>query len=107
VARAAAFAARPNADGGMPLSPGGASNARSTAWAIQALVAAGRDPARVRRRGARSPLAYVRSLHGALGRRALLAHKLPITGLGHGAGAHRPRPQPISDPIRGIGCPIE
>ena len=44
-ARAAAFlAARQNADGGLPLTPGGASNAQSTAWAIQALVAAGPRP---------------------------------------------------------------
>ncbi len=68
VARAATFlAARQNADGGLPLTPGGASNAQSTAWAIQALVAAGRDPARLRRRGARSPLAYLRSLQAGSG----------------------------------------
>jgi energy-coupling factor transport system substrate-specific component len=68
VVRAGAFlAARQNADGGMALSPGGASNAQSTAWAIQGLVAAGRDPARARRRGARSPLAYLRSLQGPTG----------------------------------------
>ena len=68
VSRAAAFlAARQNADGGLPLSPGGASNAQSTAWAIQALVAAGRNPDRVRRRGSRSPLAYLRSLQGSSG----------------------------------------
>jgi energy-coupling factor transport system substrate-specific component len=63
VRRAGAFlAARQNSDGGMPLTPGDDSNAQSTAWAIQGLVAAGRRPARARRRGARSPLAYLRSL---------------------------------------------
>ena len=68
VRRAAAFlAARQNADGGMPLSIGGDSNAQSTAWAIQGLVAAGRDPDRARRRGARSPLAYIRSLQTSNG----------------------------------------
>jgi energy-coupling factor transport system substrate-specific component len=68
VSRAASFlAARQNADGGMPLSPGGGSNAQSTAWAVQALVAAGRNPDRVRRRGSRSPLAYIRSLQTASG----------------------------------------
>jgi energy-coupling factor transport system substrate-specific component len=68
VARAAAFlAARQNADGGLPLVPGDDSNAQSTAWAIQGLVAAGRDPARLRRGGARSPLAYIRSLQTASG----------------------------------------
>ena len=40
------------------------SNAQSTAWAVQGLIAAGRDPARLRRGGARSPLAYLRSLVG-------------------------------------------
>jgi energy-coupling factor transport system substrate-specific component len=68
VQKAATFlAARQNADGGLPLSPGGASNAQSTAWAIQGLVAAGRNPDRLRRRGARSPLAYIRSLQSARG----------------------------------------
>ncbi len=66
--RAATFlAARQNADGGMPLSIGGASNAQSTAWAIQGLAAAGRNPDRARRRGARSPLAYIRSLQVSSG----------------------------------------
>ncbi len=68
VSRAASFiGARQNADGGLPLTPGGASNAQSSAWAIQALVAAGRNPDRVRRRGARSPIAYLRSLQGSSG----------------------------------------
>ncbi|HUR86801.1 MAG TPA: prenyltransferase/squalene oxidase repeat-containing protein [Solirubrobacteraceae bacterium] len=68
VKRAVAFlAARQNADGGLPLTPGGDSNAQSTAWAIQGFVAGGRDPARVRRGGAASPLAYLRSLQGASG----------------------------------------
>jgi energy-coupling factor transport system substrate-specific component len=63
VRRAARFLARrQNPDGGYPLQPGGPSNAQSTAWAVQALVAAGRNPGRQRRNGARSPLAYLRSL---------------------------------------------
>jgi energy-coupling factor transport system substrate-specific component len=63
VRRAASFIlAHQNPDGGFPLQPGGPSNAQSTAWAIQALIAAGRDPDRARRGGARSPLAYLRSL---------------------------------------------
>ncbi len=66
--RAAAFlVARQNPDGGMPLEPGDDSNAQSTAWAIQGLVAAGRDPDRVHRGGSRSPLAYLRSLQSASG----------------------------------------
>ncbi len=63
VRRAVAFLlARQNPDGGFPLVPGAGSNTQSTAWAVQALVAAGRDPARVRRGGSRDPLAYLRSL---------------------------------------------
>ncbi|HSD81518.1 MAG TPA: prenyltransferase/squalene oxidase repeat-containing protein, partial [Solirubrobacteraceae bacterium] len=63
VARGARWlAACQNRDGGFPTSPGGASNAQSTGWAVQGLLAAGRDPGRVRRRGSRSPLGYLRSL---------------------------------------------
>jgi Prenyltransferase and squalene oxidase repeat len=51
-----------NLDGGYPQQPGGESNAQSTAWAVQGLVAAGRNPGSVRRRGSRSPLGYLESL---------------------------------------------
>ena len=54
-------------DGGFPLRVGDASNAQSTAWAVQALVAGGVDPARVRHAGSRDPLAYLRSLQAADG----------------------------------------
>ncbi|MGI8558001.1 MAG: ECF transporter S component [Solirubrobacteraceae bacterium] len=61
--RAAEFIlAHQNSDGGFPLSPGDESNAQSTAWAVQALVAAGRDPIAVRRGGSRDPLAFIDSL---------------------------------------------
>jgi energy-coupling factor transport system substrate-specific component len=61
--RAARFLARrQNPDGGYPLQPGGPSNAQSTAWAVQALVAVGRNPDRQKRNGAKSPIAYLRSL---------------------------------------------
>jgi uncharacterized membrane protein len=49
-------------DGGFPQQPGGESNAQSTAWAVQGLIAAGRDPGSVRRRGSRSPLGYLETL---------------------------------------------
>ena len=63
VRRGAAFLRRSqNADGGYALQPGGRSNAQSTAFAAQGLLAAGVDPERVHRRGARSPLAYLRSV---------------------------------------------
>ena len=58
---------RQNPDGGFPLQPPAGSNAQSTSFVIQALVAAGRNPDRVRRRGSRSPDAYLRSLIGSNG----------------------------------------
>jgi len=51
-----------NLDGGFPQQPAGESNAQSTAWAVQGLLAVGRDPRSVRRRGSRSPLGYLESL---------------------------------------------
>ncbi len=51
-----------NADGGFPQQYGGESNAQSTAWAVQGLIAAGRSPAGVRRNGSRSPVGYLESL---------------------------------------------
>jgi energy-coupling factor transport system substrate-specific component len=51
-----------NLDGGFPQQYGGESNAQSTAWAVQGLIAAGRSPASVRRRGSRSPVGYLESL---------------------------------------------
>jgi energy-coupling factor transport system substrate-specific component len=63
VTRAVGFLRRSqNPDGGFPLGPDSPSNAQSTAYAVQGFVAAGRDPARVRRRGSRDPQAYLRSL---------------------------------------------
>ncbi len=51
-----------NPDGGFPQQYGGESNAQSTAWAVQGLIAAGRAPGSVRRRGSRTPLGYLESL---------------------------------------------
>ncbi|MCW3014722.1 MAG: Prenyltransferase/squalene oxidase [Solirubrobacterales bacterium] len=63
VSRAAAFLrARQNRDGGFPLSPSAPSNAQSTAFAVQALVAAKVNVDRVRRGGSRPPLGYLGSL---------------------------------------------
>jgi energy-coupling factor transport system substrate-specific component len=56
VRRAARFLVRhQNLDGGFPLQPGAGSNAQSTAWAVQALIAA-------RHGGVRRALGYLRSL---------------------------------------------
>ncbi len=53
-----------NLDGGFPQQYGSESNAQSTAWAIQGLIAAGYNPNAVRRRGSRSPVGYLESLRG-------------------------------------------
>ena len=68
LARASGFLVRAqNLDGGYPQEKGGLSNAQSSAWAVQALVAGGRDPAAVKRAGSRSPLGYLESLVAADG----------------------------------------
>jgi prenyltransferase beta subunit len=51
-----------NPDGGYPQESGGESNAQSTAWAVQGLIAAGHDPESVRRGDGRSPIGYLQSL---------------------------------------------
>jgi hypothetical protein len=56
-----------NSDGGFGQSAGRSSNAQSTAYAVQGLVAAGRDPGTFRKSG-RSPLVYLRSLQRRNGR---------------------------------------
>ncbi len=53
--------AEQNSDGGFPSQPGAESNAQSTAWAVQGLLAAGVDPAGLRH-GGHSPLDYLTSL---------------------------------------------
>jgi prenyltransferase beta subunit len=63
LARASAYlVASQNPDGGFPQQRGGESNAQSTAWAVQGLLALGRDPASVKRSGSRSSLGYLESL---------------------------------------------
>jgi len=51
-----------NLDGGFPQQYGSESNAQSTAWAIQGLIAAGQHPSTVRRHGSRTPTGYLESL---------------------------------------------
>jgi energy-coupling factor transport system substrate-specific component len=62
-ARAVAFIrAAQNRDGGFPSQPGSTSNAQSTAFGVQGLIAAGVSPATLHRHGARSPIAFLDSL---------------------------------------------
>jgi prenyltransferase beta subunit len=63
LARAGRFLIRAqNRDGGYPQQPGGESNSQSTAWAVQGLIALGRDVSTVTRAGSRSPVGYLQSL---------------------------------------------
>ncbi len=63
VEHAVAFLLRAqNLDGGFPEQPGAASNAQSTAWAVQGLTATGRNVEEIHRSGSRSPLGYLQSL---------------------------------------------
>jgi len=57
-----------NRDGGFPVFPGGGSNAQSTAFAVQGIVATRRNSRRFRAPGSRrEPIAYLRSLIGGDG----------------------------------------
>jgi energy-coupling factor transport system substrate-specific component len=95
------LAGRQNPDGGFPLQPGAASNAQSTAWAIQGLLAAGRDPARVHRGGARDPLAYLRSLTGPTGevRYSRVSRQTPVWVTAQAVMALARKPLPLA-PVR-------
>jgi len=91
------LAAHQNPDGGYALQPPAASNAQSTAFAVQGLIAAGRNPDRQRRRGARSPLAYLRSLQAADGsvRYARTAVQTPVWVTAEALAALARRPLPV------------
>ncbi|MGH2883534.1 MAG: prenyltransferase/squalene oxidase repeat-containing protein [Solirubrobacteraceae bacterium] len=54
-------------DGGFPGEPGAGSNAQSTAFGVQGLLAAGANPSSMRRGGGPSPIDYLRSLIAADG----------------------------------------
>jgi prenyltransferase beta subunit len=96
--RAAAYlASSQNADGGFPLQRGAGSNAQSTAWAIQGLLAAGRDPAAVRRGNGRDGLAYLRSLTASNGeiRYSRTSRQTPVWVTGQALMALARKPLPI------------
>jgi energy-coupling factor transport system substrate-specific component len=59
--------AQQDRDGGFPSQPGSGSNAQSTAFAVQGLIAARVNPSSLHRRGAPSPIAYLQSLIGGDG----------------------------------------
>jgi energy-coupling factor transport system substrate-specific component len=51
-----------NPDGGYPQQAGGESNAQSTAWAAQGLLAVGYNPSTFRGRGIQAPIGYLETL---------------------------------------------
>jgi prenyltransferase/squalene oxidase-like repeat protein len=89
-----------NLDGGFPQQPGGESNAQSTAWAVQALVAAHRAPARALPLASRSPLAYLQGLVGPDGsvRYSRASAQTPVWVSAQTLTALAGKPMPIEPP---------
>jgi uncharacterized membrane protein len=83
-----------NADGGFSLRKGDTSNAQSTAWAVQAFVAARQDLAAVRVGQSRTPLAYLASLQAANGsiRYSRTSAQTPVWVTSYALMALRKRP---------------
>jgi energy-coupling factor transport system substrate-specific component len=86
-----------NADGGLPQQRGGSSNAQSTAWAVQGLVAARVPLSGIRRSGSPTPLAYLRSLIGPSGavRYSRTSTQTPVWVTAYAVLALSRRPLPI------------
>jgi energy-coupling factor transport system substrate-specific component len=113
ITRALAFLVRAqNADGGYPQQTGGESNAQSTAWAIQGLIAGGRDPRRLTRGGSRSPVAFLATLLAPDGsvRYSRTGAQTPVWVTAQALTALAGRPLPIGPPrvhaaAAGAGAP--
>ena len=90
-----------NRDGGYPQQPGGSSNAQSTSWAIQGLLALGRNVSIVTREGSRSPLGYLHSLIAPDGsvRYSRTGAQTPVWVTAQALTALAQRPLPIA-PVR-------
>jgi energy-coupling factor transport system substrate-specific component len=100
-ARAVGFLRRQqNGDGGFASQPGGGSNAQSTAWVVQGLEAAGVNPSGLHRHGARSPVAYLRSLIGPGGQIAYARgnRQTPVWVTGEALMALDGKPLPLAVP---------
>ena len=91
-------------DGGFPLSPGDPSNAQSAAFAVQALIAGGRDPGR-RGHAARSPLGYLASLQAPDGsiRYSRTSSQTPVWVTGQALAALARRSLPVV--VTAVGHP--
>ena len=102
VARALAYLrGAQNPDGGFGQSAGSRSNAQSTSWAVQGLVAAGRAPASFRRDG-RSPLAYLTTLQQGDGsfRYSRSSTQTPVWVTGQVIAALQRQAFPVAEPRR-------
>jgi prenyltransferase beta subunit len=90
-----------NADGGFGQMKDDTSNAMSTAWAVQGLVAAGRNPRAFRRSG-HDPLSYIVSLQSANGavRYSRTSAQTPVWATAEALTALARRPYPIPAPRR-------
>jgi energy-coupling factor transport system substrate-specific component len=102
-ARAVAFLRRhQDRDGGFPSQIGGESNAQSTAWAVQGLLAAGVNPATLHRAGAGSPLQFLSSLIAGDGhvRYSRSSDQTPVWVTAQALLALRERPFPIAPVAR-------
>jgi hypothetical protein len=82
------------------------SNAQSTAWAVQGLEATGVDAVGLHRHGARSPLAYLRSLIGANGSVAYARgqSQTPVWVTGEALMALQGRPLPLAPVPRPVSA---
>ncbi|HEX4838748.1 MAG TPA: hypothetical protein VFV03_09530, partial [Solirubrobacteraceae bacterium] len=90
---------------GYPLQRGGESNAQSTAWAIQGLLAAGHDPRAITRRG-HSPLGYLEGLIASDGsvRYSSASSQTPVWVTAEALAALAGKPLPIA-PAGGPSVP--
>jgi Prenyltransferase and squalene oxidase repeat len=90
--------AQQNRDGGFPSQPGSGSNAQSTSFAVQGLIAAGVDPGSLHRRGAPSPLDYLRALIAGDGhvRYSRGADQTPVWVTGEALMALDGKPLPLA-----------
>ncbi len=94
-------------DGGFPGMPGAGSNAQSTAFAVQGLLAAGVEPGSLHRRGAPSPLDYLRSLIAGDGhvRYSRGTDETPTWVTAEAVMALDGKPLPIAAPARRVAPP--
>jgi prenyltransferase beta subunit len=98
VKRALAFLRRhQRRSGGFPLTPGQEPNAQSTAWAVQAVVAAGGDTRRLRRPGGHTALAFLRALMARSGavRYSRSSSQTPVWVTAQAVCAFALRPLPV------------